>query len=111
MTLFLTEPGTYEGGELVVEDYMEEPIKIKLAAGDMVLYPSGLIHSVTPVTKGERIAAISWAESEIEDPRDRQMVGKLTDVLIELEQDYHKHKGCIAKILAVQTGLLKKFGK
>lgn len=76
MTLFLNED--YEGGELVIEG--EE---VKLAAGDMVLYPSGQIHRVNPVTKGERIAAIAWAESFIRSQEDRNILNKLVDVLSE----------------------------
>ena len=111
MTLFLTEPDTYEGGELVISDLAHEPLEFKLDAGDMVLYPSGLIHHVNPVTKGDRIAVISWAQSEIEDFKERDLVTKLGDVLKTLEESSEDHKSNIVNLTAVQTGLLKKWSK
>lgn len=111
MTLFLTDPRDYEGGELIIHDLAHEPLKFKLDAGDMVLYPSGLMHEVTPVTKGERLAAISWAESEVEDFRDRAMLGNLVDVMAELENDREKNKEFIVKLASVHNGLLRKWSK
>lgn len=111
MTLFLTDPDEYEGGELIIHDLAHEPLVFKLNAGDMILYPSGLIHEVTPVTKGERVAAISWAESEIEDLRDRVMLGNLVDVMAALEQDREKNKEFIVKLASVHNGLLRKWSK
>ena len=52
-TLFLTEPEDYDGGELVIDDTFGEH-RVKLGAGDMVLYPSSSLHRVTPVTRGAR---------------------------------------------------------
>jgi PKHD-type hydroxylase len=57
-TVFLSEPDSYEGGELVVEDSYGAH-RVKLAAGDMVLYPGTSHHHVTPVTRGTRLAAFS----------------------------------------------------
>ena len=78
MTLFLNDQ--YEGGELVLQTPYGEQ-QIKLPAGDMVIYPSGLIHRVNPVTKGERIAAISWAESFVEDHGNREILSTLVDII------------------------------
>jgi PKHD-type hydroxylase len=58
-TLFLSHPASYDGGELVIEDNFGER-RVKLAAGDMVLYPGTSIHHVTPVTRGERVASFFW---------------------------------------------------
>lgn len=80
MTLFLTEPDTYEGGELSIE-VPEGEQKYKLPAGDMIIYPSGHIHSVAPVTKGSRIAAIAWAESYVEDYHERNILARLVRLL------------------------------
>ena len=55
-TLFLSHPASYDGGELVIEDNFGER-RVKLAAGDMVLYPGTSIHHATPVTRGERVAS------------------------------------------------------
>lgn len=112
MTLFLAEPDTYEGGELVIEDLADKPLEYKLSAGDMILYPSGLIHHVNPVTSGTRLCVISWGQSEIEDFRDRAMVCKLATVLRELEaDDLDKHKRLIVMLSSVYNGLLKKWSK
>lgn len=61
-TLFLSEPDSYDGGELVIEDLAGDRA-IKLAAGDMILYPSTSLHHVAPVTRGERLAAVFWVQS------------------------------------------------
>lgn len=64
MTLFFSEPEEYEGGELVIEDTYGSQ-KVKLPAGDMVLYPSTSLHRVTPVTKGRRLASFFWLQSMV----------------------------------------------
>ena len=63
-TLFLSEPDSYDGGELVIEDSYGGH-DVKLAAGDMILYPSTSLHRVEPVTRGERLASFFWIESMI----------------------------------------------
>ena len=65
-TLFLADPDEYDGGELAVEDTYGVH-KVKLPAGDMVLYPSSSLHSVTPVTSGARVASFFWVQSMIRD--------------------------------------------
>lgn len=61
-TLFLAEPDSYDGGELVIEDLYGVQ-RIKLAAGSMVLYPSTSLHHVAPVTRGVRLASFFWLQS------------------------------------------------
>ncbi|MCA1926754.1 MAG: Fe2+-dependent dioxygenase, partial [Thiobacillus sp.] len=65
-TLFLTEPADYDGGELAIEDTYGEQ-RIKLAAGSLVVYPSGSIHEVKPVTRGERLACYFFMQSLVKD--------------------------------------------
>ena len=60
-TLFLSDPDTYEGGELVVKDTFGERAT-KLPAGDLVLYPGTSVHRVEPVTRGLRLAAFFWIQ-------------------------------------------------
>lgn len=72
-TLFLTPPETYDGGALMVEDRYEGRA-VKPAAGDMVLYSSGTLHQVAPVTRGERIAVVGWAQSLIRDVGQREIL-------------------------------------
>src|SRR5277367_2224761 len=63
-TLFLTPPEEYDGGELIVEDSYGEK-SVKLAAGDMVLYPATSLHRVEPVTRGNRVSSFFWIQSMI----------------------------------------------
>ena len=72
-TLFLAEPGEYEGGVLEIEGSFGVQ-QVKLAAGDMVLYPSTSLHRVTPVTSGARIASFFWIESLVADEGKRTLL-------------------------------------
>jgi len=63
-TLFLSEPHEYDGGELIIEECREAQ-SFKPPAGTLVLYPSGAVHRVAPVTRGERIASFFWAQSMV----------------------------------------------
>lgn len=77
-TLFLAAPDSYEGGDLVLETPFGEQ-RVKLAAGSMILYPTGELHRVLPVTRGERLAVVGWVQSRVRDPHKRQL-------LLDLEQ-------------------------
>jgi PKHD-type hydroxylase len=72
-TLFLTDPGDYEGGELIVEDAYGEHA-IKLPAGDMVLYPATSRHRVTPIAAGSRWAAFFWVQSMVKEDERRALL-------------------------------------
>ena len=67
VTVFLSDPSDYAGGELVVQSFLDEQ-EVKLPAGAAVLYPSGALHRVAPVANGIRLAAITWVESYVRDP-------------------------------------------
>ncbi|WP_018152165.1 Fe2+-dependent dioxygenase [Leeia oryzae] len=82
-TLFLSEPDSYEGGELVIEDTFGTQ-RIKLAAGDMVLYPSSSVHRVEPVTSGARIASFFWIESMIRETERRRLLFEMDMALLDL---------------------------
>ncbi|NIX76339.1 Fe2+-dependent dioxygenase [Microvirga terricola] len=72
-TLFLAEPDTYDGGELVIETMAGEE-EVKLAAGHLVAYDSTTLHRVAPVTRGERLATVGWAQSYIRDSAKRELL-------------------------------------
>ncbi len=75
-TLFLSEPAQYDGGELVLEfPGGDEPHK--LAAGDVLVYPSTLLHRVEPVEQGERLVAVGWIESRIRGAEQRELLFEL----------------------------------
>jgi PKHD-type hydroxylase len=75
-TLFLSEPNEYDGGELVMETTAGEQ-KFKPSAGQMIIYPSTTLHRVTPVTKGERVAAVGWCQSQVREPGQREILYEL----------------------------------
>jgi len=72
-TLFLSDPGSYDGGELVIESASGEDA-IKLAAGSLVAYPTTTLHRVNEVTRGQRLAAVGWARSFIRDAAQRELL-------------------------------------
>lgn len=75
-TLFLSEPEEYDGGELVIMDTYGAH-EVKLAAGDLILYPASSVHRVQAVTRGERFAAFFWLQSMVRDTAQRQMLFEL----------------------------------
>ena len=79
-TLFLTDPGDYDGGELIVEDAYGEHA-IKLAAGDMILYPATSLHRVAPITRGSRWAAFFWAQSMVRADAQRSLLYDLDNAI------------------------------
>ncbi|SFO01601.1 Fe2+-dependent dioxygenase [Sphingomonas sp. OK281] len=72
-TLFLADPETYDGGELVIEDQFG-PQSVKLPAGHMVLYPASSLHRVAPVTRGVRVASFFWLQSMVRDDGARRIL-------------------------------------
>ena len=73
MTIFLSDPASYDGGELALETPLGEQ-EIKLDAGEAVFYPSTMVHRVTPVTRGVRLASVSWIQSGVRDERLRELL-------------------------------------
>ena len=78
-TVFLSEPETYGGGELVIESADDER-DYKLAAGSALLYPSTALHRVEPVTKGVRLVAVGWVQSYIREAHKRELLFDLETV-------------------------------
>ncbi|MBL8666607.1 MAG: Fe2+-dependent dioxygenase [Rhodospirillales bacterium] len=73
ITLFLSDPESYSGGELCIETPYGEK-RIKLPAGDAVLYPTTMLHRVEEITSGERLAAVTWIQSMVHDQDKRSML-------------------------------------
>lgn len=80
MTLFLSEPDEYTGGELVIEDTWGEQA-VKLPAGDMILYPATTVHRVTPVTTGRRLASFTWVQSLVRSDDRRRLLFDLDQTI------------------------------
>ena len=84
-TLFLSEPDTYDGGELIVDDTYGSHT-VKLAAGDLILYPASSLHRVTPVTRGTRVASFFWVQSLVRDHTQRAILFDLDRSIQRLNQ-------------------------
>ena len=82
-TLFINEPDEYDGGELVVHDAYGAH-RVKLAAGDMVIYPATSLHEVTPITRGRRLASFFWVQSLLRDDAQRAMLFDLDNAIQRL---------------------------
>jgi len=84
-TLFLSPPESYDGGELIVEDSYGAH-RVKLPAGDMILYPASSLHHVAPVTRGARVAAFFWVQSLVKDDGERTLLFDLDNAIRDLGQ-------------------------
>ena len=93
-TLFLSAPEDYDGGELVTEDRFGSR-NIKLAAGDMVLYPGTSVHHVEPVTRGVRVAAFFWVQSMVREEAKRDILFELDTALQQLGRDTPDHPSLV----------------
>jgi PKHD-type hydroxylase len=79
-TLFLSDPAEYDGGDLIIEDSYGEHA-VKLAAGDMIVYPATSLHRVAPVTRGSRWAAFFWAQSMVRADAQRNLLYDLDNAI------------------------------
>ncbi len=79
MTLFLSAPESYEGGELVVSSEIGAQ-RVKLPRGSLVLYPATTIHRVEPVTRGVRTAVVTWIQSMVREHEKRLMLAEINSV-------------------------------
>jgi PKHD-type hydroxylase len=84
-TLFLADPDEYDGGELLIEDTYGAQ-SVKLAAGDMIVYPATSLHRVNPVTRGARIASFFWIQSLVRDDAQRTMLFDLDSAIQRLNR-------------------------
>ncbi|AKM08993.1 Fe2+-dependent dioxygenase [Croceicoccus naphthovorans] len=107
-TLFLSDPDSYDGGELVIEESYGAQA-VKLPAGDMVLYPSGSLHQVTPVTRGQRICAITWMQSAVADAAARAMLYDMDQSIRVLSVGRAKDDADIDRLIHVYHNLLRRW--
>lgn len=106
-TVFLGNPDEYEGGALHIR-YGDSDIRIKLRAGEAIIYPSDTLHEVEPVTKGERLVAITFIQSRIQDPFRRNLLFDLNEVAalegLKMEPEN------FARMQLIQNQLLRHWG-
>ncbi len=109
VTLFLSEPDEYEGGELTVEDTYGEH-SVKLPAGDLVLYPGTSLHHVTPVTRGTRLASFFWVQSLVRDDNQRALMLELDAAIQQLARDTPGHAS-LNRLTGVYHNLLRQWAE
>ena len=105
-TLFLTPPEDYDGGELVITETLGEK-RIKLPAGDMILYPSSTVHQVSPVTRGHRISSFFWVESMVRGLEQRQLLFDMDMSLLRLRQAHGEKEPSVIALSGTYHNLLR----
>jgi PKHD-type hydroxylase len=106
VTLFLSEPDEYDGGELVVEDYYGSH-EVKLPAGQLVLYPATSLHTVTPITRGVRVASFFWLQSMIRDAHARSMIFDLDHAIQGLVERLGRNDPEVVKLSGLYHNLIR----
>lgn len=106
-TLFLSAPEEYDGGELIVEDRLGAH-RVKLDAGDMILYPASSLHNVAPVTRGSRIASFFWIQSMVRDDAARTILFDL-DGAIRRFRDLAQDDAWFVRLTGVYHNLLRRW--
>jgi PKHD-type hydroxylase len=106
-TIFLNDPADYEGGELHIR-LGDASLRFKLKPGEAIIYPSDTLHEVEPVTKGERLVGITFIQSRIQDPFERNLLYDLNEVaaLEGLKMSHDNY----TRLQLVQAQLLRYWG-
>ncbi|MES2992863.1 MAG: Fe2+-dependent dioxygenase [Pseudomonadota bacterium] len=105
-TLFLADPDEYDGGELTVEDTFGAQ-RIKLPAGDMVLYPGTSVHRVEPVTRGFRVASFFWLESMVRSDEQRRLLFDMDSHLMRLRASVGETDPAVIGLTGTYHNLLR----
>jgi PKHD-type hydroxylase len=108
-TLFFSEPGEYEGGELIVEDTYGAH-SVKLPAGHMVLYPATSLHHVRPVTRGARVASFFWIQSMVRHDAQRALLFDLDSAIQGVARDLPDHPSSVL-LTGVYHNLLREWAE
>jgi PKHD-type hydroxylase len=107
-TLFLSEPDEYDGGELVIEDSFGSH-EVKLAAGEMILYPATSLHRVEPVTRGARLASFFWIESMVRDDGQRTLLLDMDAAIRTLAQEVGDTHRAVVSLTGTYHNLLRRW--
>ena len=108
-TLFLSGPEEYDGGELVI-GATSGAQRVKLPAGDMVLYSATTIHKVEAITRGERLASFFWIQSMVRDDGKRALLFDLDVAIQKLNQDHANHPSAVG-LVGVYHNLLRRWAE
>ncbi len=107
-TLFLSDPDDYDGGELVINDTYGEQ-RIKLGAGDLVVYPASSLHRVEPITRGARWAAFFWTQSMVRDDGQRRTLYDLDRAIQEIRAEIDDENHAVVALTGVYHNLLRRW--
>ncbi len=94
-SLFLSDPDSYSGGELVIEESAGTQRSFKLPAGSLLLYPATQVHRVNPVSAGTRLAAFFWVQSMVRERARREMLYNLDAAIMSLTRDHPEHTAVV----------------
>lgn len=109
-TLFLSAPEEYDGGELSIED-LYGAHRIKLAAGSLVAYPSGSVHEVLPVTRGQRLACYLFIQSLVKDAAQRRHLFEMDMALMTLRTRYGEAEPELVRLTGLYNNLLQRWSE
>ncbi len=107
-TLFLSDPDSYDGGELVIEDRFGVQ-SVKLPAGHMILYPASSLHRVEPVTRGTRVASFFWVQSMVRDDGARRILFDLDQSVQRLAGQLGHGDRSVIELTGVYHNLLRRW--
>lgn len=108
-TLFLSDPASYEGGALEIEENGGSR-RLKPDAGTLILYPSGSLHRVETVRSGERLAAVGWIESRIRDSAAREILFDLENLRASLSERHDPQSAEMLTLAKTISNLLRRWG-
>ena len=106
-TLFFSDPEDYDGGELMIQDTYGEQ-RVKLPAGDLVLYPGTSLHKVEPVTRGARFASFFWTQSLVREDSQRALLFQMDQAIQKLSADVPEHPALI-ELTGTYHNLLRRW--
>ncbi|WP_430431309.1 Fe2+-dependent dioxygenase [Oceanicaulis sp.] len=109
-TLFLSDPDSYEGGELVI-DQAGATQSVKGQAGDVFVYPSTYLHAVSPVTSGVRRVCVGWIESDIPDAGDRELLFDLENLHASLSRQHTPHSPEMLTVTKLFANLSRRLSR
>jgi PKHD-type hydroxylase len=109
VTLFLSSPEEYDGGELIIDDNYGAH-SVKLPAGHMVLYPSTSLHRVLPVTRGSRVSSFFWLQSMIRHDAHRTLLLNLDVAIQKVGMDMEQHPSLV-ELTGIYHNLLREWAE
>ncbi|MDX5336693.1 MAG: Fe2+-dependent dioxygenase [Marinobacter sp.] len=109
-TLFLSDPDEYEGGELKISDTYGEQ-SIKLPAGSLITYPSGSVHEVSPVTRGERLGCYMFMQSLVRDTEKRRLLYEMDNSLRRLRAAQGEGHSDLVQLTGTYNNLIRMWSE